>query len=44
MERDGLWARVGGAGFLTDAEKRQALGLGAADAARTLPMWKRRRA
>ena len=35
-ERDGLWARVGGAGFLTDAEKSQALGLGAADAARTL--------
>jgi HK97 family phage portal protein len=36
VERDGLWARVGGASFLTDAEKRQALGFGAADAARTL--------
>ncbi|MCB1447338.1 MAG: phage portal protein [Rhizobiaceae bacterium] len=28
-ERDALWARVGAAGFLTDAEKREAVGYGA---------------
>ena len=28
-ERDSLWARVGGADFLTEAEKRQAVGYGA---------------
>lgn len=27
-ERDALWARVGAAGFLTDAEKREAVGYG----------------
>ncbi len=27
-ERDGLWARVGGAAFLTDDEKREAVGYG----------------
>jgi HK97 family phage portal protein len=28
LERDALWARVGAAGFLTDAEKREAVGYG----------------
>ena len=28
LERDALWARVGVAGFLTDAEKREAVGYG----------------
>ncbi|PKP84358.1 MAG: phage portal protein, partial [Alphaproteobacteria bacterium HGW-Alphaproteobacteria-2] len=28
LEREALWARVGAAGFLTEAEKRQILGLG----------------
>lgn len=28
VERDALWARVGAAGFLTDAEKREAVGYG----------------
>jgi phage portal protein BeeE len=26
LERDALWARVGAAGFLSDAEKREAVG------------------
>ena len=30
-ERDALWARVGTAGFLTDAEKREAVGYGSSD-------------
>ncbi len=33
-ERDGLWARVGAAGFLTDDEKRAAVGYGAGSGVR----------
>jgi len=32
-EREALWARVGGAGFLSDAEKREAVGYGRISAA-----------
>ena len=32
-ERDGLWARIGAAGFLTDDEKRAAVGYGVGDGA-----------
>ena len=35
-ERESLWRRVGGAAFLSDAEKREALGFGAGEAAGAL--------